>query len=69
MLDKYKDELKKFINNGNFEGEIYVKIMNDEKDLVEDFYYLVSVYGRSGKSINVILSPKTGESLASNTNV
>lgn len=69
VADKYKDELKKFINNGNFEGEIYVKIMNDEKDLVEDFYFLISLYGRTGKSINIILSPKTGEILASNTNV
>lgn len=69
LIANYKKELKSFVNNGGFEGEVYVKIMNDEKDLVQDFYFLISVYGRTGKSINVIISPLNGEILASNTNI
>ena len=69
LLKKYKSDLKRFVNNGVFEGEVYIKIMNDEQALIADFYYLISVYGRSGKSINVMVSPNTGEILASKTNV
>ncbi|MGN0960934.1 MAG: hypothetical protein ACI4PF_01895 [Christensenellales bacterium] len=69
LVKKYSDKLKTFVNNRVFEAEVYVKIMNDEKDLVQDFYFLASVYGRNGKSINIILSPLTGEILASNTNI
>lgn len=65
----YGEKLKTFIEKGEFKGEVYIKIMNDENDLVADFYYLISVYGRNGRSINIILSPTTGVVLASNSKI
>ena len=69
LMNKYNGELKKFVNNGVFEGEVYIKIMQDDIFALNDFYYLVSVYGKEGKSINVILSPISGEILASNVKI
>lgn len=69
LMSKYGEELKKFINNGVFEGEVYIKIMQDNMFAINDFYYLISVYGKDGKSINVIVSPISGEILASNTKI
>jgi len=63
----YKNELKSFYKKGNFEGEVYIKILNNKPHL-NQFYYYVSIIGRDGKSINMVMSPVTSEILASNNN-
>ena len=69
FVDKYKEELKKFVINEVFEGECYIKIIDDWDEFGSEYYYYVSVIGRSGSSISVVISPKSGEILASNCNV
>ena len=69
LVDKYSDKLKKLIRNNQFDAEVYIKIMNDENKLVSDFYFLISVVGRKGEYINIIVSPQTAEILASNNNL
>ena len=43
--------------------------MDDYDRVASDYYYYVSVVGRKGSSINMIISPITGEILASNLNI
>ena len=64
-----KTELKKFIVDGVFEGECYIKIIDDWDEFGSEYYYYVSVIGRRGSSISVVISPKSCEFLASNCNV
>jgi len=68
LIEHYKNQLKSFVNEG-FEGEVYIKIMNDYDIYSSDFYYYVSVLGRGGCSISLIISPESGEILASNSNI
>ena len=67
LISKYKNELKSFFKD-EFEGELYIKIMNDFDKYGSDYYYYVSVVGRNKNSINMIISPKTGEILAGSSN-
>ena len=67
LLDHYKNQLKSFIGE-EFEGEVYIKIMNDYDQFSSDFYYYVSVIGRKGSSISLIISTD-GKVLASNANI
>ena len=68
LKSKYKNELKSFLKD-EFEGELYIKIMNDSDKYGSDYYYYVYVIGRNKSSINMIISPKTGEILASSSNI
>lgn len=64
----YGDKIRTVYIDNKMQGEVYLKIMNDG-GLSQDFYYLISMYGRSGEYIRVIYSPITGEILASNSNI
>ena len=68
LIEHYKNQLKSFVND-EFMAEVYIKIMNDYDMYGSDFYYYVSVIGRSGSSLSMIISPKTGDILASNSNI
>jgi membrane carboxypeptidase/penicillin-binding protein len=63
LIKQYNDELKTFFDE-EFEGEVYIKIMDDYDKYSSDYYYYVSVVGRGGSSINMIISPETGKILA-----
>lgn len=65
----YKEKIMILCENKELLGEVYIKILNDEKFESEDYYYLICVVGRKGESIRVIYSPFNGEILASNTNI
>lgn len=69
LLNNYKAQVKSFVNNGKFEGEVYLKIMNAYELSVKDFYYYVSIVGRTGGSISMIVCPETGNVLASNCTI
>lgn len=69
FVEKNRDKIKSLCKGKSFEGEAYIKIMNDEIGLSKDFYFLISIYGRNGESLNMIVSPLNGEILASNGNM
>lgn len=63
FVNEYKSELKDIIKN-EFEYEVYIKILNDQDQYENDYYYYVSLIVVNDKSINVIISPINGEILA-----
>ena len=69
LVGQYKKELKSLIKKSEFEGEVYIKILNDFDKNINDFYYYVSVVGRSGDTLSIIISPKTGNILACNNTI
>ncbi|MBQ7351683.1 MAG: hypothetical protein IJW59_02305 [Clostridia bacterium] len=66
----YKKELKSLIRDGEFWGEVYVKIITDRKAQdVKNFFFYANVVGRSGENLSMVICPFTGEVLASNCNI
>lgn len=59
-------ELKSLVINGEFQGEIFFKIIDDYDNFVSDFYYYISVIGRKDEKLSMLVSPLTGEILAEN---
>lgn len=67
LVDKYKEQLKKMVIDGVFEGEVYIKLITDTEGYSLQYYYYVAVVDRKGGSFNFLVSPKTKEILASNS--
>lgn len=61
-----KSEIEAFVYNNTFEGEVYIKIINDEDINVSDYYWYVNIIGRGGKRLSAIVSPNSKEILAKN---
>ncbi len=61
-----KSELSQLSNKNSFEGEVYIKIINDADINVSDYYWYVNIIGRGGKRLSLIISPDTKEILAVN---
>ena len=66
VAKKMKNELSQLSNKNTFEGEVYIKIINDADINVSDYYWYVSIIGRGGKRLSLIISPKTKEIMAVN---
>ena len=66
VAKKMKNELSQLTNKNTFEGEVYIKIINDADINVSDYYWYVSIIGRGGKRLSLIISPKTKEIMAVN---
>lgn len=66
IAKKMKGEISGFVSNKTFEGEIYIKIINDADINVGDYYYYVCILGRNGSRLSAIISPLSGEILAIN---
>lgn len=64
---KMKNEIKSFVKNNNFEGEVYIKIINDADKNVQDYYWYVCIIGRKGERLSAIISHKNSEILALNS--
>ena len=69
LIERYEKELKNFYNKKEWCAEVYVKIVDESDRNVSNFYFYISVLGRNGDSISMIVSPQTGEILASNSNM
>lgn len=52
--------LREFVVDGEFKGEVYVKLICDE-DILETYYWYVSFVSRTGKNYSVIINPQTNE--------
>lgn len=59
-----KSDLEGFMDNGEFAGEVYVKIINDDDVDNKVYYWYVNFVNRSGKNVAVIIDPNTKEILA-----
>ena len=57
--------------NGNniFNGEIYIKIVNDADIYKGDYYWYVSLISRKGGTLSLIISPYNKEILAINDTI
>lgn len=66
VAKKLKNEISSFINKNNFEGEVYIKIINDADINVGDYYWFVSIIGRKGNRLSAIISTNQNEILAVN---
>ena len=66
LLVDYKEQIKYFIKDNDFLGEIYIKLINDYDKYSSRYYYYVSIQGVDNSSMNLLISPKTAEVLANN---
>lgn len=62
-----EQDLKTFMENGEFAGEGYVKILNDKTQPNSDYVWYVSFINRHGKTAAVIIDPNSKEVLAKKT--
>lgn len=67
IAGKLKTEISAFVVNNTFEGEVYIKVINDEDKNKSDYYWYVNIIGRSGKRLSAIISPHKKEILAQNS--
>ena len=65
FIDKYSRELKLLVGDNAFGGEIYIKIVGDYDKYGAEYMYYVSCVDRQGECLSMIVSPKTGNILAS----
>lgn len=54
------DSLNSFIENDEFKGECYIKLICDE-DIMGTYYWYVNFVSRNGKSYSVIIDPISNE--------
>lgn len=66
LSQKLKKEVSSFVASNTFEGEVYIKILNDKDINVSDYYWFVNIIGRNGNRLSAIISPQTKEILALN---
>jgi hypothetical protein len=59
-----KPELETFIENGEFAGEVYVKIITEKEFTSDTYYWYVNFVNRTGKTLAIIIDPMTKEILA-----
>ncbi len=64
FVQKNKEKLKIYNTNNGFEGEIYIKIVSDKKDMSDIYYYVLCVT-RNGDVIANLIDVKSGEILHS----
>ena len=66
VADKFRKEIN-YLNRENvFEAEVYIKILNDADDYKGDYYWYVSIIGRKGGTLSLIISPYSKDVLATN---
>jgi len=66
LIKDYKEELKFFIKDNEFCGEIYIKIIDNGNVYSDEYLYYVSIVGRDGQYFNFLIQPDTSEILAIN---
>jgi hypothetical protein len=69
LIKQYKDELKSLYDKKDWCAEVYIKIIDETDEYVSNFYFYVSVLGRRGETLSMVISPDTGDILASNSNI
>lgn len=62
----FKEQIAMLNSNNIFNGEVYIKILNDADIYKGDYYWYVSIISRKGGTISMIISPYSKEILAVN---
>ena len=69
VSDNFRDDIN-YLNKENvFEAEVYIKILNDAEEYNGEYYWYVSIVGRKGGSLSLIISPQTKDILAVNNTI
>lgn len=63
IYKNYKNEIKSLIENDSFQGEIYIRAINDKDEYADDYYWYVSIISRKGGKLNALISIDNGEIL------
>lgn len=61
---KLIDEISDLTNNGNFEGECYLKVLGESGSDFRQLFWAFSIVSRDGQTYNVIISASDGSVLA-----
>ena len=69
VANKFKDQLSALNSNNIFNGEVYIKILNDADIYKGDYYWYITLISRKGGTLSLIISPYTKEILAVNDTI
>ena len=69
IAKEFKEEINGLLEERVFQGEIYIKILNDADMYIGDYYWYVSIISRKGGKLNALISTKTGEILSNNNSL
>lgn len=69
ISNSFESEIRSLVENGILKGEVYIKIINDEDEYANDYYWYVSILSRNGEKLNAIISPKSGEILTKSSTI
>lgn len=64
----FKRKLKKQISNGEFEGEVYIKILNNTSVSKDDYLWYINFVCRNGKNYACIIDTNSSKVLAKREN-
>jgi hypothetical protein len=67
LIKENKKNLKSLVSDGEFEGEVFVKLICEYDIYSSVYYYYVSVIGKNGSSFSLLINPKTADVLARNS--
>lgn len=66
VASNFKAQISTLNSNNIFNGEVYIKILNDADIYKGDYYWYVSIISRKGGTLSMIISPYSKEILAIN---
>lgn len=69
VSNKFKPDIETLNSNNIFGGEVYVKIINDADMYKGDYYWYVSIIGRKGGTLSLIICPDSKDILAVNNTI
>lgn len=69
IIKNYKPQLDLISSDNIFNGEVYIKIINDADKYKGDYYWYVIIVSRNGEKLTMIISPISGEILAQNNSI
>jgi hypothetical protein len=62
VIDKYKNEIKTFVEDDSLNGEVYIKMISGR----EGYCWYFNLISTDGNSLSLVISKDNGEILASN---
>ena len=63
----YKDDLKNFVVKDKLNGEVYIKILQEE--IGKQYYWYISFVSTDGKTLSAIIDIDTGDIVTSSVNI
>ena len=66
FIEEFKPDIKKIIVNNKLQGEVYVKLISRPELKTNNVYWYVSLVGKSGQTMSVVIDPYSKQVLAKN---